>query len=218
MKKPLFKATLFLAAATLVFFVLYSCTKQPLTPELKTKKSTVFLPGDNPFKRTVGAPINSVLAQHWIENYNKANLMDKNTFYEIDRKALETILSDPSCVGIGLHYAMDEDKKLHILPIGVNGDGEWIKTNAIPTEKDIIDWETAQQWIANNKGIMEWHFFGRNTFERLFSQPCIGIWTTLALNDDKERQLLLTRKSDEEMSPSYVEDVEDESYCPPCKK
>ncbi len=218
MKKPLFKAILFLSAAALVFFITFSCTKQAATPDLQTKKSMVSLPGDNPFKATVGAPISGALAQQWIENYNKAHHTDKNAFYSIDRKNLEAILSDPTCVGIGLHYAMDGDGQMHILPIGVNEHGELIKTDFVPTEKGMIDWKTAQNWIANNQGPVDWHFFGGNTFDRLFGQPCTGVWATLAVNDGGAQQLLLTRKGDGEINPSYVEYVEDHSYCPACKQ
>ncbi len=215
MKKSLFKAALLLSAGALVFFVLYSCTKQTTTPELKTtnlSKTAVSLPGDNPFNATVGAPINGELALRWVENYNKAHGTDKNTFYTMNSKDIKAILSDASAVGISFYYATD-GTKMYVLPIGINKNGEWITTTDIPTENGRIDLETAKLWIANDKGPIDGNFFGRETFDRLFSQPCDFVCGTLALNDEGKQQLLLTRKQDGEVySLDPVQTVWDASW------
>ncbi len=197
MRKPTPKTTLLLSATAVFFFISYSCSKQKLsslevskTP--RTTQSVNSTPREvNPFKKTTGAPINVQIGNKWIENFNSSN---RNTgkSYVIQSKDLQAILNNPICVGICLYFAIDADKSAHILPIGVNENGRLMKTRYINTQKGLIDWETAQKWIANDPSPIDARFFGRNTFIRLFSDPtCLAIRAVSALDEQKNPQLLL---------------------------
>jgi hypothetical protein len=217
MKKPLLKTAQLIVAASVLFFISYSCSKQKLTKqeELKSAESTRSavnaVQEENPFKETVGAPITGQTGRQWIENYTKANDAQGKS-YLIQRKDLQTILNDPSCVGICLYFALDQENQFHILPIGVNQSGRLMKSSSINTQKGIIDWDTAQKWIASEPGAIDARFFGRNTFKRLFRDAtCATVKATFAADEQQKPQLLLSNAAFK--IPATFED--ESAACPP---
>ncbi len=204
MKKPVLKTALLLTATASLFFISYSCSKQKLTSaeQAITSENTKSVnaapqgvnpvtPKESPWKTTTGAPVNVQTGNKWIENFNAAN-RNAGKSYIIQSKDLQTILSNSSCVGICLYFAIDDTQTAHILPIGVNTNGRLMKTSSINTQKGLVDWDTAQRWIANDPGAIDARFFGRNTFTRLLSdKACLGIRAIYALDDQGKPQLLL---------------------------
>jgi hypothetical protein len=164
----------------------------------------------NPFSKKVGAPIDTEKADRWILNYKKLYGISKS--YNIESAKITTVLSQPGCIGISLHYSTDENKNLHILPIGVNDSGKIITSDKVAIENGYVDWRTAQQWIANYSGPATSHFFGTNTFNRLISeQKTVVINVTLALNDGLDPVLILANAAS--TSSDFKED--DSITCPP---
>lgn len=142
------------------------------------------------FNVSVGAPIDFNKGERWIDNYIKD--ASQSVTYTIKASALNTILSNKNCVGVSLVYAVDFQNKLHILPIGVDGNGKRITSKLVYTQNGDIKWKTAQCWIDNYTGSVSSHFFGQNTFQRLWADGNVDVVTTLALDDNNNPQLLLT--------------------------
>ncbi len=219
MKKPLLKTALFLSATAALFFISYSCSKQKLTSAeepaaTETTASVNTAPqGLNPFKKTIGAPVDATLGRQWISNFNKAS-QSSGISYVIQSEGLQTILSNPACIGICMYYALDAEKQVHILPIGVNESGRLMKSEKINTQKGLIDWDTAQKWIANDPGVIDARFFGKNTFDRLCSdKSCQAIRATFATDDKRNPQLLLSNAA---IASEKLVNYEDNSCpCPP---
>ena len=226
MKKTFLKTAHVFSAAAILFFISYSCSKQKLTsvdePQTQesispaTKTDAVTPREVNPFKRTVGAPIDGKTGRQWIKNFNRASLnlgiRHSGLSYVIQAEGLQAILKNSSCVGICLYYALDDSKQVHILPIGVNESGRLMKSEKINTQKGPIDWDTAQKWIANDPGAIDARFFGRNTFDRLLSdRSCRAIRATFATDAKRQPQLLLSNAA-----VVRVDRYEDASaICPP---
>ena len=148
----------------------------------------------NPFNETIGAPIDYNKGQEWITNYDKSNACPTKT-YTITSGAVNAILNDGRSVGISMMYALDRQRQLHILPIGVDGNGKQVVTKSVYTKNGNISWRTAQSWVANYTGPVQSHFFGKNTFSRLWSDGVSGIVITFATDNNNNPQLLLTALS-----------------------
>lgn len=148
-------------------------------------------PDVNPFNRATGAPIDGERAQQWISNYETANQgCDKN--YLIKSNTLKSILGDTKCVGICFMYAVDPYKMTHILPIGIDEKRKYIPAKYINTQRGNISWKIAQQWISNYTGSTKSHFFGQNTFSRLWENGTADILITFAKDNNNSPQLLLS--------------------------
>jgi hypothetical protein len=175
----------------------------------------------NQFNNTVGAPIEYTLGQRWIENY-ESPCADKSGSYTINATSLKAVLGNGSPVGVSLVYALDFQKRLHILPIGIDSKGKRIKPNVVYTQHGNISWKTAQQWISNYTGSVQSHFFGQNTFSRLWANGTSDILIAFAADDNNNPQLLLSTKSaaasnGKTAAKSGFEDAS--SPCPPvCPK
>ena len=208
--------------ATLVF--VFSCQKKTGVDTIaidhsstkeSTASTTTTLSTDGAeaqpfFHKGVGRPIGKDTAKHWINNFIQKNNSRKD--YSINAISLQSILSQPGCVGLCLYYGIDDAGKLHILPIGINESQAAIKMSAVPTENGVIGWETASLWRARYTGATKAHFFGFNTFDRLINKKgSLNIRTTLATNDANELQLLLS--SAEDSDPGEYED--ESRPCPP---
>lgn len=169
----------------------------------------------SPFKPSVGAPIAAATGNQWIENFKRANQGNAKE-YTLQSKELKAILNHKACVGICLYFAIDETGKPHILPVGVDQTGRIIKPNLIRTQSGAINWETAQHWIANDLDPIDARFFGRNTFDRLFSNAgCLSIRAISAVDDSQKPQLLLADASLNYSSSSSVRYEDASSPCPP---
>ncbi|HEY9004855.1 MAG TPA: hypothetical protein VIM75_01910 [Ohtaekwangia sp.] len=174
----------------------------------------------NPFNPTVGAPIDYDQGERWIDNYESSSTTQATT-YTIKSAPLATILSGGNCVGISLVYAVDFQQRLHILPIGVNSNGRWIKSKTVYTQNGDVTWQTAQCWIKNYTGSVQSHFFGQNTFSRLWTGGKADVVVSFARDDNNNPQLLLTAPSpartNGRTAGSGYEDAS--SPCPPvCPK
>jgi hypothetical protein len=145
----------------------------------------------NPFNETIGAPIDYNKGQEWITNYDKSNGCTTKT-YTITSGAISAILNDGRSVGISMMYALDRHRQLHVLPIGVDGKGRQVVTKSVYTKNGNISWRTAQSWIASYTGPVQSHFFGKNTFSRLWSDGVSAIVGTFATDNNNNPQLLLT--------------------------
>lgn len=148
----------------------------------------------NPFNETIGAPIDYSKGQEWITNYEKSNACPTK-IYTITSGAISAILNDGRSVGISMMYALDRQRQMHILPIGVDGKGKQVVTKSVYTKNGNISWRTAQLWIASYTGPVQSHFFGKNTFSRLWSDGVSGIVATFATDNNNNPQLLLTALS-----------------------
>lgn len=164
----------------------------------------------NPFNRSVGAPIDVATGNRWINNYNRSIGSANQTTCLVAVQQLKYILSDPTCVGIAMYYAVDPRGKYVIIPVGVTSEGRIITTTYEPTAS--FNWGIAQQWIARYNGATKAHFFGSYTFDRLFSESNnASIRAIFAINDDNKRALLLSNSVNAELSK-----YEDRSSpCPP---
>ncbi|MFM6976376.1 MAG: hypothetical protein ACKOW2_05980 [Sphingobacteriaceae bacterium] len=196
--KPILSAIYVVFIIAFLFIISYSCSKNdlqfgtnvgnPPSKNLTTSQNTLI---NLPFKATVGAPLELKTGIKWIANYKSLN-GGKNKEHFVASKDLQAILRDPDCVGICLYFAIDDNNQELLIPIGVNSKGYLMKTSAISTLNGQISWETAQTWIANDPGLIDARFFGRNTFSRLFNTPnCQKVRAIYALDDDKKPQLLL---------------------------
>ncbi len=176
---------------------------------------------NNPFKITVGAPIEVATGNQWIENFKKVN-GGLGKEYTMAGKDLQAILSDRACVGICLYFAIDENQTAHLLPIGINANGMMMKSKQINTSMEPISWETAQKWIANDLGVIDARFFGRYTFDRLFNTPnCLTIRAISALDDQKKPQLLLANAAldystaNKQNASGWLKYEDASAVCPP---
>lgn len=227
------KSNLKKAALAIAVVMAYSCSDQVIPVE--TLQSTVATDGisasstartgsssgSSPFNVTVGAPIEYATGERWIDNYTK-NYTSQSKTYSIKADALTKILSNKKCVGISLAYAQDYQKKLHVLPMGVDGNGEIISCKSVYTESGDISWKTAKCWIGNYTGPVQSHFFGQNTFQRLWVNGDANVTITFALDDNNNPQLLLAiaapaSSSGKVSAQSKFEDAS--AACPPaCPK
>jgi hypothetical protein len=178
-------------------------------------------PDYNPFNKTTGAPIEENKAQQWIDNYKTANPgCERN--YLIKSGAIKTIIQNKKSVGISLFYGVDSYRKIHILPIGIDEKGKQIQSKYISTQRGDIPWKTAQQWISNYTGTTRSHFFGLNTFSRLWENGVTDISISFARDDNNNAQLLLSSKTAAGANRKVAakKDYEDASAaCPPaCPK
>ena len=200
--KSVIRASLRATLLTLsISLFVYSCTDQsldeadpnaeaiPSTDDSRTITSETDL--NHPFQKTVGAPIERSIGQRWVNNYINAN---GQTFeYTISADAIRQILSQPGCNGISLRYGRDDRGRLHIIPVGVDDKGREMKAEQVTTSDGIIDWETSKTFASSYDGTIRSHFFGANTFERLFqNKDCQAIRMTGALDDEEQPQLLLS--------------------------
>jgi len=225
----LLKSTLTNAALAIAVIIAYSCSEQMIPAESKnananstaSSSTAARAESSNPFNASVGAPIDNTVGERWIDNYVKDYASESKT-YNFKAEALNKILSDKKCVGVSLTYALDFQKRLHVLPIGVDGDGKKISTKHVYTQNGDISWKTAQRWIANYTGSVSSHFFGQNTFKRLWANGYFDVVATFAIDDKNNPQLLLATNapnsnSGKAAAKSSFEDLS--SPCPPvCPK
>jgi hypothetical protein len=226
------KPNLTKAAFAIAVAMAYSCSEQAIPVE--TAQSTAVPSSasvDNArkgnsenastFNVSVGAPIESTTGERWIGNYTK-NADGSPKTYTIKAAALNKILCNKKCVGISLAYAQDKQKILHVLPIGVDGEGRIIFANSVYTQNGDISWKAAKNWIANYTGPVQSHFFGQNTFQRLWENGNADVVITFALDDNNSPQLLLAvatpaSASGKVSAQSKFEDAS--AACPPaCPK
>jgi len=223
----LFNSRLMQAASLIAVVMAFGCSEQVIPAESKNANpaagisATARTESSTPFNTTVGAPIDNTVGERWIDNYRKDYASQAKT-YNIKSDALSKILSANKCVGISFSYAVDFQKRLHVLPIGVNSDGKLMTCNQVYTQYGDIQWKTAQRWIKNYTGPVQSHFFGTNTFTRLWTNGLADILVTFALDDNNNPQLLLTRNdtAGRTTATSTKSSVEDASFpCPPvCPK
>jgi len=225
----LLKSTLTNAALAIAVIIAYSCSEQMIPAESKnananstaSSSTAARAENSNPFNASVGAPIDNTVGERWIDNYVKDYASESKT-YNFKAEALNKILNDKKCVGVSLTYALDFQKRLHVLPIGVDGDGKKISTKHVYTQNGDISWKTAQRWIANYTGSVSSHFFGQNTFKRLWANGYFDVVATFAIDDKNNPQLLLATNapnsnSGKAAAKSSFEDLS--SPCPPvCPK
>jgi hypothetical protein len=168
----------------------------------------------NAFNETVGAPIDLATGEQWIDNYEQAENQSKT--YTIKVSALNKILSIKNCVGVSLVYALDSTGKLHTLAIGVDSNGKQMASNKVYTQNGDIKWKTAQCWIANYTGTVSSHFFGQNTFKRLWANGYYDVLVTFAIDDKNNPQLLLTAKVPNSSSGKTAARLSFEDASSPC--
>jgi hypothetical protein len=223
------KSNLKKAALAIAVVMAYSCsdqvipveTSQSTTASGSTSAANARTENASAFNVTVGAPIESTTGERWISNYKKDYASEAKT-YTIKAGALNKILCDKKCVGISLAYAQDLQKRLHVLPMGVDGEGRIIAAKSVYTQNGDISWKTAKSWTSNYTGPVQSHFFGQNTFQRLWANGNADIVITFALDDNNNPQLLLavatpTSTSGKVSSKSNFEDAS--AACPPaCPK
>jgi hypothetical protein len=195
-----------------------ACTEQKITttpkevaPELSTQQTGQAATTLSAFNKSVGSQIDRATALQWMANFAKANSNASVTEHYIQADVFKRIISNSTCVGVSLQYSFDDSGQLHIIPIGIDGNGKKIVNLGIDIGDFTIDWQTQQRWIANYTGKVRSHFFGAHTFTRLLVAQVQIVRITLALDDEGNPQLLLSDASSAEPS-SY----EDKSYpCPP---
>ena len=159
------------------------------------------------FHVDVGVPIDGATGSRWIENYRRAT-GDEAVSYTIPSANLQRALDAPGSVGISLQYGMDDAGGLRIVPSAVDSTGRILTDTAAPAD--------ARRFIGRYKGTVKSHFFGRNTFTRLLDEGrCEAVRATLALDDARAPQLILSDAADKE--PRVYED--ESRPCPPyCPK
>jgi len=223
------KSNLKKAAFAIVVAMAYSCSEQAIPVETSqstavrssTSADNARTGNTNTFNVAVGAPIEETTGERWINNYTK-DAAGQGKTYTIKASALNKILCDKNCVGISLAYAQDKQKGIHVLPMGVDGDGRIISAKSVYTQNGDISWKTAKSWITNYTGPVQSHFFGQNTFQRLWANGNADVVITFALDDNNNPQLLLavatpTSNSGKVSSKSNFEDAS--AACPPaCPK
>src|SRR5258708_24639925 len=163
--------------AVLVLTVIFnSCTDQRLTtqpapgasPKVDvTTKGSISSTAQTSFNKSVGAPIDSQTGLRWIKNFasTKSSFIDAEYF--VQGSTLQKIVANNNCVGISLYYAIDGSGKLHIIPVGIDGNGKIIVSQTASAENIGISWQTVWQWINSYSGNVRSHFFGSQTFTRL---------------------------------------------------
>jgi len=164
------------------------------------------------FDKSIGSPIDGATARRWMANFKDANPSVTATEHFVSASVLKKIISNSTCVGISFHYAQDVMGQLHIIPVGVASNGKMIANPGTDIGDSNVDWQTQQRWINNYKGSVRSHFFGAQSFDRVF----LGLQTqivrvTLALDDSGNPQLLLSNASD--ATPSEYQDRA--GSCPP---
>lgn len=220
MRQSSFKPVQLFAMVIVLFFIAHACNKSPLSstennttnPQNSEGKfnGITDIAAASPFNKKVGATLDGRTGDRWIAKFLKKNGSSQS--YTLNNTYLKSILSQPGCVGISLYYAKDNNNKMHILPVGVNGTGKAIQSLSVSTMQGNISWATAKQWIAANPGAIDAHFFGSNTFDRLNQTPCSTIKVDFALNDLDKQQLLLSNTCQVNFTKQY----EDFSVvCPP---
>jgi len=207
--------------AILILAVIFdSCTDQRLTtppapgasPKVDVATSGSISSTQTSFNKAVGAPINSQTGLRWIKNFasTKSSFIDAEYF--VYGSTLQKIVADNNCVGISLYYAIDGSGKLHIIPVGIDGNGNIIVSQTVNVENMDISWQTAWQWINSYSGKVISHFFGAQTFTRLLiDQKLQTVRISLAMDDSNNPQLLLSNASNP--NPSYYDD--ESRPCPP---
>lgn len=177
-----------------ILLLSFACNKQEFntTTSMHLSGTTGSLTSSTTFfNPNVGAPIDFKTGKQWIENYRQMN-GGMNKEYTMASRDLKALLNNTSCVGICFYYAKDEANTTHLLPIGISNQGKIIKAPYLSTANGMINWETAQKWIANDFGLIDARFFGRNTFSRLFKDPeCTRLRAIWALDEANSPQLLL---------------------------
>jgi hypothetical protein len=210
MKKRILKVVPYVVVVTAVCATIYACTQQELSPGSK-QADVVSAPGamTSPYAKTVGAPIAGSLGRQWVANYAKAT--GGAVSYTIEARELQAIL-DRGVAGISLCYGVDAKGALHVLPLGVDSTGKFVRTEAVPVKGGTIGWNTSREWIGRHTGAVHSHYFGADTYAWLLKGlKGTAVKTTVAMNEKGVLQLL--------MSDAAVEQPEtfaDASYlCPP---
>jgi hypothetical protein len=211
-----------ISASLMIVIMINSCSEQGMESS-DTQTNSVITTDEsnitndfrtaNYFTKTTGAPIDREKANQWIRNYALVN--GQGFEYQVKAEALKEILSRTNCNGISFRYGLNADNQLHIIPVGVDNTGTEMKSDRVTIAEGHISWELSKEFTNRYWGTVRAHYFGANTFERLFkSGDCKIVKITAALNDYNQPQLLLTNANGEDSSP------EDESRpCPPhCEK
>lgn len=205
-------------AITAFFLLIYSCAEhglvsdQPVSDDGANTVATEDAPGapSGAFSKSVGARIDKEKGERWIANHTRLNGSSNQLF--ISSEAIKEILAQPGCAGVSLYYAVDAENTLHIIPIGKTDAGVSLVPDVMITSDTTVTWNAAAKMISAYSGEVRSHFFGANTFDRLFqNENCSAIRITLAVNDEGKPQLLLSDAGD--VSPDGYEDVS--NPCPP---
>ena len=207
-----------ISALLMIVIMINSCSEQAMesgdtqTNSVTTDESNIT--NDfriaNYFTKTTGAPIDREKANQWIRNYALVN--GQGFEYQVKAEALKEILSRTNCNGISFRYGLNADNQLHIIPVGVDNTGTEMKSDRVTTAEGHISWELSKEYTNRYWGTVRAHYFGANTFERLFkSNDCKIIRITLALDESNNPQLLLS-----DFAQADSNSLEDDSIaCPP---
>lgn len=204
---------IFLSNTIILYGLLVACSDPRLASKSDTglaKNNADAIADGTPlstvFSSKVGAPIDRPTAVRWMTNFTSRNASATAEFF-ISTNALKNIISDKSCVGISLWYAVDDRGNLQIFPVGVDAFGKTMTTNFINATS--VSWQTASQWIANYNGAVRSHFFGSLIINSLLTGPMVRV--SRAIDDSGSPQLLLSNASD-----PVPADYDDRSQpCPP---
>lgn len=214
MKNSLSK-TLPPATCIVAFLIIYACTDRGLTSGEKLSGTDV--PSDQAavgltrsFDKTVGGRIDGKLGDRWIANHIRQHGFVREQVVNGD--IIKNILDQSGCVGISLYYAVDTNRTLVIIPVGKTETGASLVPEWMPAGDGTVSWRTATEMISAYSGTVRSHFFGANTFNRLFDEGCRSIRLSHALNDSGAEQVLLSDAEDP--TPENYEDMS--NPCPPC--
>lgn len=79
----------------------------------------------------VGGPISLEKVRLWTNNYRKINDKDITTSHFFGREVIEKILAQTGCVGIRIHYAVDDRNHKQLILSGVDKTGKDQQPNRV---------------------------------------------------------------------------------------
>lgn len=202
---------------TIILFSLlawsYSCTEQGLTKDSNANTDSdlnlALSDSSTPFVKGTGASIDKSVGERWIDNYKKAG--NAETHFTVDARVFERMLREENSVGVSLQYAVDTSGVVQLIMMGVAEGGTLLKNTLATTAEAELTWSLASEMMNAHTGSVRAHFFGANSFLRLFNKGCTAVRLSLALNDSGTPQILLSDAGDP--SPDGFEDAS--SLCPP---
>jgi hypothetical protein len=128
------KSIIAMMAGALVFSCVLSCDDENGKMEsskqfsAKGKAGSTSAPnrsGSSVFDSSVGDPIDLTLAKKWTANYkNTIEKPDQRVSHYFGFEIIQEILSQESCIGIRMYYALDDNGDRQLLLVGVDSTGE----------------------------------------------------------------------------------------------